>query len=337
MRVVRFGVAILLGLVLTEAGLRVRFPEVEADRLYWGRGAFAPREGFAYGHARGATAMVSRPGRFAHPIATNALGFRDARLPKDAPDSPRIVVAGASFAFGLGVPDPSDLFHVQLERDLRARADWPDDLVVFNVSQSGYTIVSVSRLVRATFGTFRPEAVVELMSNGFGPQRHDGVDIVDGYRLPRARRGAGTILDRFRVGSYTWMRSTNPFAGAWTFHRRRLGLRVPPEPNPNGTPDEIRERLGVYREMMTMLRREGVPLFAVPVGGARGIVPVLRQMHMNVIELPRVPAWTTFLPDLHWNARGHREAAAIVARRLPPYRAIVEAKRRAQRRRGAAP
>ena len=310
--------AAILALASAEIGARLYFPEHEADRVYWGPGAFVVEEGYPYRFRPNARAVAGREASFAHAVETNSQGFRDRREPPVAPRARRAILAGASFAFGLGVGAYDDLFHVQLERRLRDRPDWPDDLEIYNVSQSGYNLSTIMRLVREYRDRYQPEVVFLIVSpRAFRPQTAVGSEIVHGLRMAPDRVLPGGMLDWLRAHSYLVMRMVDPFEGGSGFHRDR----VFGEPDVETDEAGIRARFSELGEFALELRREGVALFLIPVGGAAGVGPVLQASGYRVLTLPPAPEWE--LPnDMHWNALGHRESAAIVARKLPPYRAL---------------
>ncbi len=310
---------VLAGLVATELGLRLHFPEHEANRDYWGRGTFVAAPPYPYRHAPDTTAWVGREGLFGHPITTNAWGYRDARIATDAADGPRVMLVGASFAFGIGVEDDDRLFHIELERALRARSDWPDDSIVFNVSQTGYNAAWITRLMLDERARFQPDVVVQLVPHGFGSQRSEVSDVVDGYRLDPARMARGSFVDAVRTRVFLWMRARSPFDGGVRFHRGRSGAPSVSPDTEAEDPAVLRERFAEFVDALAQVRRDGIAHYLVPIGGARALRPGFASAGARIIDLPSPPAWTPYLPDPHWNEQGHREAAEIVAGRLPPF------------------
>jgi hypothetical protein len=316
-------VGVVLGVALVEGGLRLYFAEYEADRVYWGRDAFIAQDRFPYRHPANAELAVGREGSFAHVVQTNALGFRDEREPPTAPGEHRLLVAGASFAFGLGVIDPANMFHARLERGLRARRDWPDDLTVHNISQSGYNVASVIALLRAYRENYSPVAILMMIPpSAFKKQNAASSEIVNGYRMDPDRFGANTPLDWLRSRSFLYMRSSNPFEGGSAFHLARVS-RVAGEPAELETTQRLIDALAAYRDE---LADEGIPLFCIPVGGATSAADPLRQIGFRVLKLPYSERWA-IQGDFHMNDIGHRESADSVARSLPSFQRLVRLSR----------
>ncbi len=326
--------AVVLGVVLCELGLRLYFFEYEADRTYWGRGAFREADGLPYRHAPSTTAAIGRAGSFGpHYLRTNSLGFRDRREPGAGSPEHRVMMIGASFMFGVGIERYEDLFHVQLERELRARPDWPDDLAVYNLSQTGFNLDSLIRLARRHLDTYRPQVLLMVLPTVVW-NRQPPVDVVDGYLLPTERWLRGSVLDRLRTGSYLVMRWRNPLRGAWEFHGRTLGLsasdegvRVDPR-----DPPELRDQRGLRMlddlvRLNHELRRRRIGLFTANVGRFSGISRWnLGSRGIPTMALEPIDDW--LIPgDRHWNERGHREVAARVSRTLPAWAALAETAR----------
>ena len=309
----------VLAIGLCEGGLRLYFHEHEADRVYWGRDAFVLEAGLPYRHVGHVSLPVGREGSFQQMVHTNSLGFRDQREPPAEPGDHRMLVVGASLAFGLGVLDADDLLHVRLEAELRKRPDWPDDLEIYNVSQSGYNIASVAELLRRNLGRYTPEAIfLTVPPSAFKPQNALGSKIVHGYRMNPERFAAGTPLDWLRARSYLVMRALNPFDGGLQFHRERI---LGPTPRTAADLETTRELIGVLSELRDDLSRDGITLFCIPVAGAVEASVALRRLGFRVISVPPPPEWI-LSGDFHMNGRGHRELAAIIARTLPAHERV---------------
>ncbi len=327
LRVMLIAAGVLVGVGSSEIGLRLYFHEHEANRNYWGRYAFVEDDILPYRHAAATSATAGREGSFGpHLITTNALGFRDDRVPTDTVTAPRIVVAGASFMFGLGIENDEDLFHVQLEHSLRRRPDCPKDVEVFNVAQTGFKLSEVCTLVERETGRFRPDMVlVVLHENNRRLARGKQVDMFDGYRLGRGRLLAGTWADYLRTRSYVWMRlpSRNmlmPDAGrdGTLSHARRLWRWCRGTESSSSVDYALTGRL--LTDLQGKLLAQGSDLICLvvyplaPLSAAFG--DALRRMGLTVIDIEPEPEWR--LPfEGHWNAYGHRMAAEYVADRIP--------------------
>ncbi len=306
-----------LAVALVEGGLRLYFQEHEANRVYWGRDAFIAADGLPYRNPSHATLTLGREGSFRHEIRTNALGFRDLREPPDTAREHRMLVAGASFAMGMGVPDPRDLFHVRLEQALRRRPDWPRDLEIYNVSQTGFNATALAALLRQNVERYAPEAVFLLVSPiAFKAQLTANVEIVHGVRMSPERFGAGTLVDWLRARSYLVMRARNPLAGGLAFHQKRILRTVATE---SVDPEVTRRQLDAFAQLREELAAQGTAVYFIPVGGAFQASDSLRRLGFPVLAVPPRPEWT--VPgDTHMNALGHRELATAVAGLLPSYR-----------------
>lgn len=312
--------------LLGEGGLRLYFHEHEADRAYWGRGAFRSVAGYPYRHALSTTATIGREGSFGpHRINTNSLGYRDPRTPEPRKNAPRLVLAGSSYAFGIGIESDADLLHAQLERLLRERPDWPANLEVYNLSQTGFNLANLVRLLDDEIDRFDPDAIVLALSPlAWRAQVLAEADVVDGYRLSPSRLFRGSSLDRLRTRSYLVMRWRNPFQGGGEFHERKLlasftaaGRRAEAMRRAR----EIQQNVGVMLDSLAALaerlRRRGVPIYCVPLGqDTQAGTAALEELGLWALAVPTRPEWR--IPsDLHWNERGHREAAAAIASALP--------------------
>jgi len=317
-----------LGLLAAEAGLRLAFHEHEADRNYWGRGAFVEDAELPFAHAPDAEAVQGRLGVFG-PIVTrtNSAGFRDLREPPPSPaDAPSVVVLGASYAFGVGVAGTEDLFHAKLEEGLRRRRDWPETTVVSNLSQTGYDAASLVTLLRRERARYRPDVVVALVPR-LDAALAQRADVRHGYRLDPDRPLADTPLDRLRTGSFVWMRAVDPSAFGAEAHviqvRRWLGLH---EPAPAEPPSEatVRANLRALEELSRELARDGVFLRLVTFD--EDVARRMRAARLDVTLLPNRRGHM-LAGDDHWNEAGHAAAAAFVAGRMPAWKFVTDRRR----------
>jgi len=318
---------ILVGIVLAEVGLRLYFQEHEANRNYWGPYAFVEDDVLPYRHAPSATAIAGREASFGpHRITTNELGFRDRRIPVGTAAGPRVVVAGASFAFGLGVEKYEDLFHVQLERRLREREDSTQELEVFNIAQTGFRLDEVCALIKKEVGRFEPRLVVLLMrADERGSIRRKSPDVVNGYRLEQGRRFCGTWVDDLRTRSYLWMRLPRlPRALRDVSLRRMASYKRSAKSGESASAGEPTndkwDAIDVLSELRGWLQNEGIDLVCVPIyrpdDTSFDFSDRLRQRGLLVVEARTQPDWC--LPrEGHWNTYGHGKAAEVVARQIP--------------------
>jgi hypothetical protein len=343
--------SVLLGLVLGLAGLeatvRLGTYEHEADGNYWGRDAFVADPVLGYRHKPSATATYGRFGQLGPArITTNALGYRDTRLPDtdgpvtDGQAPPRLLVVGASFMFGLGIDDDEAIFPVQLERALRARDDMPDDLQVFNVSQTGYLAHELSLLALEELDRFAPRMVLLVLrpvSEAARIPEGETVDIVNGYRLASTRDAQGGWLDELRTRSSAFMHVVrSPLLAPGTYVDEQLLLDIPalsswrPE-----APEETRDTAAMQAgraqvldeigELGRALAEEGIEFRCMVISPPRSrsnwLGRALSDAPIAFIEVRSRLEWTRET-DMHWTAEGHRLVAELVAPSIPaaPFR-----------------
>jgi hypothetical protein len=320
------GLGIAAGLVAAELGLRLYFYENEAIGEYFGRGAFVWDARLGYRHARAARAFLSREGAFGpFTVATNELGFRDARVARPrASGPPRIAVAGASFVFGVGIEHDEDLFHHQLERTLRRQPGWPGDLEVYNLSQAGYLTDDVCAVVEENLDRVCPDLVL-LEVREFGRfskvPRPLEIETLDGYFFNTNRFLRGTLFDYLRTHSYVVMRLSHSRVReafdrlSFLGFRRRPGRPAFAATHMSPTLVQLRERLD----------ERGIPLICFvihPPGEDRSdLGALLRGGGFEVLDIRCQPGWH-LERDPHWNALGHRAAAEAVAGALAPGRLL---------------
>ncbi|MFT5051549.1 MAG: hypothetical protein ACI8QZ_002968 [Chlamydiales bacterium] len=328
----------LLGLLALELALRLTIYEHEADRNYWGKGAFVADDACVYRQAPEATATTGRRGMFGpSAITTNADGYRGPRLTSDDSKAPRLMVVGASTMFGLGISDDEAVFCRQLERQLRSRPDLPDSLQVFNVSQTGYLSLELLHLVRREVGRVRPTMVLLVLT----PNTHTThfadreIDIVNGYRLPSRRFMPATWLDSLRTSSYAFMQiSGSPLTRASAYTRNQLLTRLFFRTTSSGGPKKARaagargDRADVaahVREAHLLLQDLGIEMACAvayaPHQRGRWLRPLLEDTDIEVHEIDIQPSWL-IQGDGHWTEEGHRKAAQLVGRLIPaePFR-----------------
>ncbi len=311
-----------------ELGVRVGLYEHEANRNYWGRHAFIPDAEAVYRQAPSTTSLHGRWGALPPAsLTTNALGYRDHRLLNEAADVPRVMVLGMSKAFGVGLAQDEDLFHRQLEQFLRTRADVPDDVQVFNVSQTGYRTRELRSLLAREIGVLDPQLVVAFVPYGkwesfYGQGKE--VDIVNGYRLPRGRPSAGGVLDDLRTLSWAWMRmTTSSLLSIREYVDGQLLTRLTAEQADPVDATSVRSGggqkvLNNIRSMKRLSENQGaafVCVVQIPEDWDGWITRALRG-EVKVVEIAVDSEWM-FSADGHWNATGHREIARILAAQLP--------------------
>ncbi|MHC4845737.1 MAG: hypothetical protein ACYTCU_06210 [Planctomycetota bacterium] len=331
---------VILGLGALDVVLRLTTYEHEANRNYWGRGAFVSDDTFGYRHAPSTSLLAGRMGQFGPlRVSTNELGYRDKRLPEwegEGEVPPRLLVVGASFIFGLGLDDDDELFHELLERDLRAREEFPPDLEVFNISQTGFLVRDLAQLAESELERFAPRSVLLVIrpTPQFTrvPEGAD-VDIVNGYRMPGDRSHPGGRLDQLRTLSPAWQRVLgSPLLTAAAYLEDQLALRAPflqgvwiDPPAKLVTQAERQEAYArVRREILRLagsLRRFDVSLtvlvVAPPETKFQGLAEALEGRPIEVIKMKVKPHWT-WGDDAHWTTEGTRLAAEHVAAQLSP-------------------
>jgi hypothetical protein len=326
-RVLLVVAGVLTGAGLSEVGLRLYFHDYEANRNYWGRYAFVADHTLPYRHAPSTTATAGREGSFGpHRITTNELGYRDHRVPAPKATAPRVVVAGASVAFGLGIENDDDLFHVQLERYLRGRPDCPSDVQVFNIAQTGFKLSEVCALAEQEIERFRPDLLLLIIhERDKSPFRDKRPDLFDGYRLDRGRRLAGTWFDYVRTRCYLWMRLprlSSLLRGTELKHLLSFIGRLRRQIRPGA--DETSSAYTQVTELVAGFRNKllgrGVDLMCVvvyrPDPASLALSDRLRQTGLMVVDIVPEPSWQLPLEG-HWNTLGHRMAAEHVAGRIP--------------------
>lgn len=340
-RVASVLLGVLLGLGALDVVLRLTLYEHEANRNYWGRGAFVADDTLGYRHAPSTSLLAGRMGQFGPlRVSTNALGYRDRRLPySDVQDGegevpPRLLIAGASFVFGLGLNDDDGLFHEQLERTLRTREEFPSDLQVFNISQTGYLVRDLALLVESELDRFSPRSVLLVIRPTLKftrvPEGSD-VDIVNGYRIPGDRSYPGTWLDEVRTLSPAWQRiGGSPLFTAGAYLEDQLLLRSPlfeglwsgPAIRVYSDTERLKGLVRVRHEILRLadaLRRKGVSLtclvIAPPDTRFQGLASSLEGNPIEVIKVKVKSHWT-WGGDAHWTPEGSRLVAELVAARM---------------------
>lgn len=321
------GVAI--GLALSEIGLRLVFYENEANRNYWGRGAFVSAEEVPYRHAPNATAYVGRYNSFGpYPVRFNKYGYRDDREEPSREGSFRILVAGASYMIGLSIENDEYLFHNQLERILRNDPDWPDDVEVYSIAQTGYLLRETCTLLQQELDRYQPHLVIlsaPLIDTG--EETRKPVDIVNGYRLPSDRWLRGTFLDTLRTRSYVYMRTSGNRLFRWP---PRIPAPEPVKPLARelerwlgGISSRQRDIDPAYFALLKvkeLLDEKGIPLLVVFPGQNQWyFTERVQHRGIRTLNFDENQTWTA-KGDRHWNPWGHLGAAEQVAEVLTQMR-----------------
>ena len=329
----------LLAIVAAELCLHAYFHESEATRNYWGKNAFVadPDRNLLYRHSPNSEAYAAREGTFGPDlIHTNNEGFRDPRdFSENDPVVPRIAVGGASFTFGLGVASNRAIFSAQLEQILKADTRFPHDLDVVNLSQSGYHINQVCRIVELELQKVKPQMVI-LAVNQYDafllPSEELRPDFQNGYRLPPARLFKGGSVDWLRSHSFVMMRcSFSPLLNFQGWYRDQLatkvlgarvgsrsGMRVSPADGAETAGESsIPPSLQRFREI---LDGRNIDLLCMviyrPGDTTHALSDRLRKANYNVVDVRSKPNWVLG-GDGHWNEFGHHEAATLVAEAIP--------------------
>jgi hypothetical protein len=323
MRSIAVLAGVAAGMVLAEIGLRLVFLEHEANRNYWGRGAFIEDEALGYRHAPLACSTVGRfKGPFpAHEIRFNAEGYRCRRPRGDGSEQAiRVALVGASNLVGVGISDDGQVLHERLE--VRLQEGYPArDVRVFNISQTGYVAWQLVQLANRALREYRPDVVALVISDRAidkNSLRFD-VDIVNGYRLPRQRPLPDSWLDAVRTRSFLYSRTITSPVLKWTTLRSEISqlsfvqaLRGPQSRAP------AKSSLDAIAEDIVEFDR------AVADANVSLVVLLYGTDPMNHIatHLSRANVWTRVLPieslqlwegDNHWTPADHDIVAEAIA------------------------
>ena len=331
-RILSVVAGIVVSVALAEVGLRLYFYENEAGRHYFAPHAFQLHERLPFHHAKSTTAWVGREGGFGpDAIATNPLGYRDTRVPStDKGDTPRIMVGGASFLFGLGISRDQDLFHVQLERLLIERGLYPDTLEVYNIAQAGYLAREICDLADYELDRFDPDLVI-LAFRPHEPLQRGRFDIVNGTRLSPNRWFAGSLFDQLRSRSYIIRRWGLPFRQLYFLDLRKMAdlVLLSAEARAQQKQHALQARVDGVADMLSeldnRLKSRGTRLVCMviyrPDSERSDFGAALRRHGLDVLDIHPESAWC-FPRDSHWNAHGHRAVATRMAdflmTHLPP-------------------
>jgi hypothetical protein len=274
---------------------------------------------------------------FTTTVSINSDGFRGPELHEVG--EPRVLVLGDSFTFGHGVND-------------KEAYPWLLDslLVGVEVINAGFTAGSSPDMYYAWLANGRPpvlDAIIIGFFVGNDIDRHSEMawETVDPWGLPtRIVNTESEVVDHYLrsrtvpIGyRFPVLRESHVFHLAGAAFRRMQGIiRRPPHPAPSvfdapwrsGTWTEVRKTMQAFDGIARASAERGVPVAVV-------MIPTLRQVRgqdpMTVQEVfaaffaeRRIPALdlaTTLLgredayfeQDQHWNALGHRLAAATIA------------------------
>jgi len=322
----------LIGILALEAALRMTIYEHEADRSYWGRGAFVADDTCVYRQAPSTIAVTGRRGVFGPvSIETNAEGYRDPRLPEDSPETARLMVVGASTMFGLGISDDEAVFSRRLEAALRSRPDMPDDLQVYNVSQTGYLSLELRELVQREVDRVKPVMVLLVLTPNTHTTHFDDrqIDIVNGYRLPRERPYPDPWIDFLRTRSYAFMQvASSPLAESGAYYQHQLlwklmGARAgrpARSEQASGTRGDRADVVAHVREIRELLGGAGIELACAvsysPHQRRRWLSRMLGEVDFEVHAIEAAPDWL-ISGDGHWTEHGHFMAASFIAPLIP--------------------
>lgn len=312
----RGSVSIALPLLAAEGLLRLAYFEEEAAGSYWGPGAFAAAEDYGYQHAPNWEGYASRHGVFRVPVAINAHGLRQRSFDRQRSQPRRLLLLGASYVLGLGVLEEEN-FASLMEAELN-----PEGLGVINAGQSGFGVEQSALFGRTWIERAGPELVVLSMV----PTHDTGLDfehrwreseIVNGRKLQRSRAGGNAVTGWLNAHSYVWMMGQTTvarFSNAST--RSEFRRRASAEP-------EIVTRpvLDALRGLRAECEARGIG-FGVNLIGSEEVDSTLDQYYLAALREAGIPvlhcgppeftAADTIGADAHWNASGHRKAAALL-------------------------
>ncbi len=312
----RGAVSITLPLLALEGLLRVAYFEEEVARGYWGPGAFAASENFGYQHAPNWDGYAVRHGAFRVPVTINEHGLRQGSFDRQMAQPRHLLLLGASYVLGLGVLEEEN-FASLMEAELN-----PEGIGVINAGQSGFGVEQSALFGRDWIERVEPEMVVLSMV----PTHDTGIDfehrwreseIVNGRKLQRSRACTSSVIGWLNAHSYVWMMG------------QAMVARVSNSP----ARSEFRRRVVAEPEVVTRpvldalrgLRGECVArgiAFGVNLIGAEGVNGALDQYYLAALRAAGIPvlrcgpphftAADAFPTDAHWNAAGHRKAAALL-------------------------
>ncbi len=337
---------LLLALLLGEVTLR----------LLWPAGALAPShsDGFWLPRLQAQASAVlqaddmvpdadlgwrMKPAYEASGVRHDPLGFRGTKGLAPAPLPIRILAIGDSFAYGLGVRD-GETFEALLEAS--------PGVEVINAGVNGYGIDQAVLMWERHGRSLAPRVVVltyyvdDFFRNGLsvreGPKPrfvlHEETGQVELLGPQESLRRATDA----QASALAQLRLTEVARQAW--HRLQLRLGVVDE-------DALRPLARTSRYLLDRLNR------SVQASGARLVVMFIGHVHagvaehrwiedevlrscrdlridcLDMVEEMAGPEWREhYLPNAHWSPRGHRAAAAALARHLverggPDFAALV--------------
>ncbi len=309
--------SVSLLLLALEGALRVIYDEPDIRQGYWGPGAFVEDQAAGYRHAPGYQGQAIRKGEFVTEVSINEIGLRQRDLASQLAYSRRLLILGDSFAFGLGVEEEESFAHL-----LQATSN-PLGIGVINGGQTGYSIAQELALAQDLVTRLDPQTLLlclylgnDVTEDYFEEGRR--IEIRYGYRMTRGRRPSGATFDWLRSHSYLWR------VAAERIDRKRAAVRQRKVVELGGTELDrmlqpaLRSLDGVVA-MSSARHLSLVVALVPPVDGKRqfedAILDYLRERGVGVVDLHDYgfERGDYFAADGHWNAEGHRKAAAVFA------------------------
>ena len=313
---VRISVSLALPLLVGEGILRMVYREEEARVDYWGAGAFIADENLGYRHTPGFQGFAVRRGEFCSEIAINEQGLRQSSFESQLSQPHHLLLLGASYALGLGVEEEAN-FASLIQPELNAAG-----VGVINASQSGYCVEQAQQFGLEWAARVEPRTILLTMVPTHDAmigyrKRYLDHDVVHGCRLPKRRALAVPAVDYLRTHSFLWAYVETAFKRVMTSgEAAKFGAeaRADPEPIVRATLDSM--------EVLRRYCAERSIAFGVVVVTAEKVPSDLDQSYLEALSAEGIPVlhcgapeFTTedyFARDAHWNANGHRKAAAQV-------------------------
>lgn len=310
-------VAVLSAALLAgEIGLRVALEPEQANRNYWGRGAFVTLEDAGWRHAPGYRGRLVREGVFEHRVEISAEGLRQADVDHQLAFPRRLLVLGDSYTFGLGVEE-HEAYPARLAEHLNRHG-----IGVINGGQTGYCVDQELTWARHLLPRVEPHAVLValFLSNDLPDDLfalHRDVEVVDGYRLSANRLLPGPPVDALRTHSYLWMNLRGRMKLLQFRLRRRRYHRMVKE-----SPERVvAASMRPLAELRDLCARRGAELYTTTIPSRRGELPLDQRFAAALSEhgIPHLDLAGAlreehhFDGDDHWNPEGHRTAARELA------------------------
>jgi hypothetical protein len=317
-REVFYGIAFIVSsllfcAVLVEIMLRLGFREQAVSGIYSERYAFSPFQLTAYRHTPGYRGSVFRPGVFDTSVEISQFGLRQNNVEEQQGLSSRLLLLGDSFTFGLGVEE-DETFATLLQFKLN-----PFGIGVVNGGQSGFSILQEVAWGRYVADKLTPDIVVlcAFLSNDIRDDYRgfENVTVKNGYRTYGTSRGSNALTDFLYSRSYLYR---------FTSSRVKKILRNHPDFHPGSTLTQSTEEtmaptLEGLLSFKGYLKRRNIRfgVFLVPSRRGETAFDMPLKVWLQEQDIPVLDGMAQdfdegdyFIGDDHWNAQGHRKAAA---------------------------